>query len=490
MIEFNNRRLLRGIHKMSQAVKKTLGANGEFVFLNHPAIPGGFKVSKDGVSVAMACSSDDHVEELGMKTLRQAAMKTSEVAGDGTSTTIVLADAIISKSLDLVEEDTNKNVLIRELKEKAEKVDRLLKKKSKRITHGRLKKVAYVSSNNNRKIANLVSDLYKTSDRVIFQKSNGGELTTSSIDGLSIDRGYSSKFFVNDYKANECVLENPLILITDTKIDNLQMIEGLLRHVVENNRALLIIGEITQEVLATFNLNVQKGNLKFAHIIPPAMGHSRELLMSDIAAMTYGTYYSEMAGNGIMNLDIDGLGTADKVIVGQAKTIIVPKKLNKEYIDELKAIKDKTAFDEERIDKISGKLNTIHVGASTSVEQNELYDQVEDVVLACKSALEQGVVTGGGVTYKDIAREFTDGSISSQIIRHALLEPINTISDYEGAEDLADGIGYDAIAMDIVDLEKSGILDPAKVAREAFKNAISVATILINTNTVVYESAK
>jgi chaperonin GroEL len=268
------------------------------------------------------------------------------------------------------------------------------------------------------------------------------------------------------------------------------MIEGLLRHVVENNRALFIIGEITQEVLATFNLNVQKGNLKFAHIIPPSMGNQKELLMSDIAAMTYGTYYSEMAGNGIMNLDIDGLGTADKVIVGQSKTIIVPKKLNKEYIDELKAIKDKTAFDEERIDKISGKLNTIHIGASTSVEQNELYDQVEDVVLACKSALEQGVVAGGGVTYKDIAKEFTDGSISSQIIRHALLEPINTISDYEGAEDLADGIGYDAIVMDIVDMEKSGILDPAKVAREAFKNAMSVATILINTNTVVYESAK
>jgi len=489
MIDFTNERLIEGVRKMKKVVAASYGSRGEFVAISHHSLLGGTRITKDGINILQAVHSEDPVENLAMKVLRQASRKTADNAGDGSTATCLIAASLIDKALEL-SDGLNKNVLIRELKEKAELVDKMIVKKSKRISHSRLKKVAHISSNNNKKIANLVSDLYKTSDRVVFQKSNSGELTTSSIDGISVDRGYSSKFFITDHKANECVLENPLILITDTKIDNLQMIEGLLRHVVENNRALLIIGEITQEVLATFNLNVQRGNLKFAHVIAPSMNYQKELLMSDIAAMTYGTYYSEMAGSGLMNLEIDGLGTADKVIVGQSKTIIVPKKLNKEYIDELKAIKDKTAFDEERIDKISGKLNSIHVGAPTEAEQNELYDQIEDVVLACKSALEQGVVTGGGVTYKDIAKEFTDDSVSSQIIRYALLEPIRIISGIEEASEWADGIGYDSIAMDVCDLSKSGILDPTKVARETLKNAMSVATILINTNTVVYESAK
>lgn len=489
MVEFSNEKILKGVNTIAKAVKKTLSANGEYVLISHPSIPGSFKLTKDGVNVAMSCTSSDVVENLAMKIIKQAAIKSSQNAGDGTTTSIVLAASLLDKALEL-SHGLNKNVLIRELKEKAELVDKMIIKKSRKISHSKLKKVAYVSSNNNKKISDLVSDLYKTSDRVVFEKSNDGQLTTSSIDGISIDRGYSSKFFVNNFKTNECVLDNPLILITDTKIDSLQMIEGLIRYVVENNRALLIIGEITQEVLATFNLNVQKGNLKFAHIMQPSMGYQKELLMSDIAAMTYGTYYSEMAGSGVVNLDIDGLGTAEKVIVGKSKTIIVPKKLNKEYIDELKSIKDKTAFDEERIDKISGKLNTIKVGAPTSAEQDELYDQVEDVVLACKSAIEQGVVVGGGVTYKDIAKHFTDDSVSSQIIRYALLEPIRIISGIEEASDWADGIGYDAISLDICDLGKSGILDPAKVARESFKNALSVATILLNTNTVVYEGVE
>lgn len=488
MVEFSNEKLISGVQKMAKAVKKSLGPEGEYILISHPSIPGGFKVTKDGISISIACTSEDPIEDKAMKILRQASKSTANIAGDGTTTTIVLAEKLLTSALEK-SKGLNKNELIRSLKERAEFVDNELKKMAKKATNSRLKKVAMVSSNNNAKIAKMVADLYKTSDRVIIEKTQEDHMFSTSIDGLKVDRGFSSRFFVTNHKSNEAELDNPLILITDTKIESLEMIESLLKYIIENNRALLIIGEVSHQVLSTLNLNVSNNVIKFAHITSPAMGYRGEQLMGDIAAMTGGIYYSEMAGSGLMNLSIDGLGKAKKVIVSKDKTIIVPKEFNKEYVDSLRNSDDKSEFLNERIDKISGKLNTIHVGAPTDVERNELYDQVEDVVLACRSAIEQGVLPGGGVAFKDLAKKLGD-SVADQIIKEAILEPINIISDYDNYLEWADGVGYDSLKSDVVDMWKSGILDPAKVARESFKNALSVATILLNTNTVVYEGVE
>jgi chaperonin GroEL len=487
MVVFDKKDLLEGVETLRNAVEKTLGPKGTYVLLQSPLYIGGKKYTKDGVSVAKAVVLENKIQDLGVQTVREAALKTAEEAGDGTSTTIIIASSLIEASEDYIDEDDNKNEVIRDMNLIAKEVEKNLVKKSKICNNLMLRKVAEIAGNGDKETAKMVAELYKNTEQIILDRSKTSSTYSEVLDGLVIDRGFTSQFFINNQKTQECVLEDALILFTDTEIDNAQAIEHLLRYVIENDKPLLIVGTLTLPVLATFNLNVQKGNLRFANIIPPSMGYQQELLMKDLAAMTGGLYYSSVSGDNLRDITVEGLGKASKIVVAKNKTVIVPKEKNTEYLNEVKS-SEQTDFLNERISKISGNLSTIYVGAKTESETNELYDRIEDVILSCKSAIEQGVLPGGGVALKDafLNCHVEASDVAYKIMKDGLLSPIQTLSEYQPINHDAN-IGYDARTGEECDVRKKGIYDPTKVTISALQNAMSVATTIINTNTIVLQ---
>lgn len=483
-VVFSNEKLISGVKTIAKAVKATLGPEGELVLVTGPNLINGRRFTKDGVTVAKNVSSEDKVEDLAIKTVLEASLKTAEEAGDGTSNTVVLTEALIDNALANINESDNKNDIIRGIRDVAKVIDARLVKMAKKATGKRLENVAFISSNGNKEVSKTVADLYKTSDRVILETSKTGETYTNSVSGLVVDRGFTSKYFVNNLKTNECVMENAVILFTDSEINKIQTIEHVIKHVIENDKPLLIVGELSFEVLGTLNLNVQQGRIKVANIIPPRSNYQKEVMMTDLAKMTGGVFYSESAGDNLLNVTADGLGEASKIIIGKDKTIIVPKSDNKEYLESVKSSSDDNAkFLEDRINAISGNMNTVFVGAATDAEKNELYDIYEDVILACKSAIEQGVIPGAGVSFKDAVKELGD-SKAEKIVKDSLLTPYKIFSTGKPV-DWTVGLGYNVRTKELCDVAKDGILDPLKVGREVLKNAVSVATTIINTNTVV-----
>lgn len=484
---FDKKDLLKGVETLRNAVERTLGPKGEYVLLKSPVYIGGKAYTKDGVSVAKAIILENKIQDLGVQTVREAALKTAEEAGDGTSNTVIVASSLIEAADTFILEGENKNDIIREMNLFAKDVEKYLLKNSKKCNNLMLRKVAEIAGNGDKSTAKIVSELYENTDQIILDRSRTSDTYSEVLEGLVVNRGFSSQFFVNNQKTQECVLKDALILFTDTEIDNTQAIEHLLKYVVENDKPLLIVGNMTAPVLATMNLNVQKGIIKFAHIIPPSMGYQKELLMKDLAAMSGGIFYSEMSGDNLRDITIEGLGKAEKIVVGKDKTIIIPKEKNTAYLNEVKS-SSPSDFLKERVSKISGNLSTIYVGAKTESESNELYDRVEDVILSCKSAIEQGVLPGGGVSLKDA---FYNSNIkvsdtTKRIMKDGLLAPIQTLSGYAETE-LPKGIGYDVRTGTECNVAKFGIYDPTKVTISVLQNAMSVATTIINTNTIVIQ---
>jgi len=487
MVVFDKKDLLEGVETLRNAVEVTLGPKGEYVLLQSPLYVGGKAYTKDGVSVAKAVILDNKIQDLGIQTVREAALKTAEESGDGTSNTIIVASSLVEAADDFIDESHNKNEVIRDMNAIAKEVEKYLLKKSKKCNNLTLRKVAEIAGNGDKSTAKMVADLYKNTEQIILERGKKSSTYSEVIDGLVIDRGFTSKFFVNNQKRQECVLEDALILFTDTEIDNTQSIEHVLKYVVKEDIPLLIVGNLTAPALATMNLNVQKGNIKFANIIPPSMGYQKELLMTDLAAMSGGIFYSEMSGDNLRDVTLEGLGKASKVVVGKDKTIIIPKEENTSYLNEIKG-SEQTDFLKERISKISGNLSTIYVGAKTESETNELYDRIEDVILSCKSAIEQGVLPGGGVALKDafLNCDIEASDVAYKIMRQGLFTPIQTLSGYKPVN-TERGIGYDARTGEECDVAKKGIYDPTKVTISVLQNSMSVATTIINTKTIVLQ---
>lgn len=486
-VVFDKKDLLEGVETLRSAVETTLGPRGSYVLLQSPLYIGGKAFTKDGVNVAKAVVLDNKIQDLGIQTVREAALKTAEESGDGTSNTIIVASSLVEAADDFIDESHNKNEVIRDMNAIAKEVEKYLLKKSKKCNNLTLRKVAEIAGNGDKSTAKMVADLYKNTEQIILERGKKSSTYSEVIDGLVIDRGFTSKFFVNNQKRQECVLEDALILFTDTEIDNTQSIEHVLKYVVKEDIPLLIVGNLTAPALATMNLNVQKGNIKFANIIPPSMGYQKELLMTDLAAMSGGIFYSEMSGDNLRDVTLEGLGKASKVVVGKDKTIIIPKEENTSYLNEIKG-SEQTDFLKERISKISGNLSTIYVGAKTESETNELYDRIEDVILSCKSAIEQGVLPGGGVALKDafLNCDIEASDVAYKIMRQGLFTPIQTLSGYKPVN-TERGIGYDARTGEECDVAKKGIYDPTKVTISVLQNSMSVATTIINTNTIVLQ---
>lgn len=519
IIEFNaeaRSHLKAGVDQLANAVKVTLGPKGRNVIIDKKF--GAPTVTKDGVTVAKEIELEDPVENLGANMVREVASKTSDVAGDGTTTATVLAQAIFREGLKNVTAGANPMDLKRGIDLAVSKITEGLKKISREVQGKKeITQVGAISANNDITIGELIAEAMEKvgKDGVItVEESKTMETTLETVEGMQFDRGYLSPYFITDADNMEVVLENPFILIHDKKISSVKDILGILEKTSQTGRSLLIIAEdVEGEALATLVLNKLRGVLKVAAVKAPGFGDRRKAMLEDIAILTNGTLITEEQGYKLDAAGLEHLGTAKKVIIDKDNTTIVegagkPEAI-KRRINEIKVQIEKTTSDydreklQERLAKLSGGVAVLKIGAATEVELKEKKARVEDALHATRAAVEEGIVPGGGVAYlravkalDDIKLENADQKIGVDIVRRAIEEPIRQIVENAGLEASVvvnkvkegDGnFGFNAQTEEFVDMFEAGVIDPTKVARVALENAASVAGLLLTTEALIVE---
>ncbi len=519
LIEYNSEartKLKNGVDKLANAVKVTLGPKGRNVILEKKF--GAPTVTKDGVSVAKEIELEDPVENMGAQMVREVASKTSDVAGDGTTTATILAQAIYREGLKNVTAGANPMDLKRGIDLAVGKVVDYLKSISKDV-EGRteIAQVGSISANNDSSIGTLIADAMEKvgKDGVItVEEAKSMETTLDVVEGMQFDRGYISPYFVTDAETMEAVLEDPYILIHDKKISAMKDLLPVLEKVAQQGRALFIIAEdLEGEALATLVVNKLRGTLKVAAVKAPGFGDRRKAMLEDIAILTGGTVISEERGFKLENATLSYLGRAKKVTIDKDNTTIVEGigKADdiKKRINEIKVQIDKTTSDydkeklQERLAKLSGGVAVLKIGASTEVEMKEKKARVEDALHATRAAVQEGIVPGGGVafirainTLEKVKGDNADQNVGIDIIKKSLEEPLRQIVNNAGLEGSVvlqkvkegkDDFGFNAASEKYENLVKSGVIDPTKVTRTALENAASVASLLITTEAVVYE---
>jgi len=509
-------KIKKGVDKLANAVKVTLGPKGRNVILEKKF--GAPTVTKDGVSVAKEIELDDPVENMGAQMVREVASKTSDVAGYGTTTATVLAQAIYREGLKNVTAGANPMDLKRGIDLSVTKVVEYLKTISKPV-EGRteIAQVGSISANNDQTIGNLIADAMEKvgKDGVItVEESKSAETSLEVVEGMQFDRGYISPYFVTNAETMEVELENPLILIHDKKISAMKDLLPILEKVAQQGKALVIIAEdLEGEALATLVVNKLRGTLKVAAVKAPGFGDRRKAMLEDVAVLTNGTVISEERGFKLENATIAYLGSAAKIVIdkdnctiveGAGKTEDIKKRIN-----EIKVQIDKTTSDydkeklQERLAKLSGGVAVLKIGASTEIEMKEKKARVEDALHATRAAVEEGIVPGGGVAFvraisilDKLKGENEDQTTGIQIIRKSLEEPLRQIVFNAGLEGSVilqkvregkDDYGFNAQTEKYENLVKAGVIDPTKVTRTALENAASVCALLLTTEAVVYE---
>ena len=512
-------RLKKGVDKLAQAVKVTLGPKGRNVVLDRKF--GSPMVTKDGVSVAKEVELEDPVENMGAQMVKEVATKTSDVAGDGTTTATVLAQAIFGEGLKNVTAGTNPMGIRRGIEKGVAHVVAQLETLSVE-TKGKkeVSQVAAISANNNPEIGELISEAMEKvgKDGVItVEEARGLETTLETVDGMQFDRGYLSPYFVTDPERMEVVLEDPMILIHDKKIGSMKDLLPILEKVAQMGKPLLIVSEdVEGEALATLVVNKLRGTLKVAAVKAPGFGDRRKAMLQDIAILTGGQVVSEEVGFKLENAVAADLGTAKRVVIDKDNTTLIDgggetDKI-KGRIDEIRVSIDKSTSDydseklQERLAKLAGGVAVINVGAATETEMKERKALVEDALQATRAAVEEGIVAGGGVallraqeTLNELELEREDEQVGVQILYRALEHPIRQIAENAGVEGSivvakvraeSGAVGYNADTDVYEDLVEAGVIDPTKVVRTALQNAASIASLLLTTEAVVVEQAE
>ncbi|HEV8363531.1 MAG TPA: chaperonin GroEL [Gemmatimonadaceae bacterium] len=509
--------LKRGVDKLAEAVKVTLGPKGRNVVIEKKF--GAPTVTKDGVTVAKEVELADSLENMGAQMVKEVATKTSDIAGDGTTTATVLAQAIFREGLKNVTAGANPMALKRGIEKGVAAVVEELKKISV-PTAGKkeIAQVASISANNDKEIGELIADAMEKvgKDGVItVEEARGIETTLETVDGMQFDRGYISPYFVTDPDKMEAVLEDALILIHDKKISSMKDLLPVLEKVAQFGKPLVIIAEdIEGEALATLVVNKLRGTLKVCAVKAPGFGDRRKAMLQDIAILTNGQVISEEVGFKLENAVISDLGKAKRIVVDKDNTTIIDgageaDKI-KGRIKEIDAAIEKATSDydkeklQERKAKLAGGVAVVNVGAATESEMKEKKARVEDALHATRAAVEEGIVPGGGVAFlrsqrslKSLKLEDPDEQIGVEIVRRALEEPIRMIAQNAGAEGSIvvekvrsskdDAFGYNALTDSYENLTQAGVIDPTKVARTALQNAASIAGLLLTTEAIVVE---
>ena len=508
--------LKRGVDTLADAVKVTLGPRGRNVVIDKKF--GAPTVTKDGVTVAKEIEIEDTIENMGAQMVREVASKTSDVAGDGTTTATVLAQAIFREGLKNVTAGANPMELKRGIDLAVEKVISGLKTLSREVTDKKeIAQVGTISANNDSEIGTLIAsamDKVGKDGVITVEEARGTDTTMEVVEGMQFDRGYLSPYFVTDTERMEASMEDPYILIHDKKISAMKDLLPILEKVAQSGRSIVIIAEDMEgEALATLVVNKIRGTLKAVAVKAPGFGDRRKAMLEDIAVLTGGQVISEEKGFKLENTTLALLGTAKKVTIDKDNTTIVEgagkKDDIKRRINEIKAQIEKTTSDydkeklQERLAKLSGGVAVLKIGATTEVEMKEKKARVEDALHATRAAVEEGIVPGGGVALvrsiaqlDNVKTENEDQKIGVEIIKKALEEPLRWIVNNAGLEgsvilnkvkDGKDDYGFNAQTETYENLLKAGVIDPTKVTRTALQNAASVASLLLTTEAVVCE---
>ncbi|NRA91397.1 MAG: chaperonin GroEL [Psychroserpens sp.] len=503
--------LKRGVDALANAVKVTLGPKGRNVIISKSF--GAPQVTKDGVSVAKEIELENELENMGAQMVKEVASKTNDLAGDGTTTATVLAQAIVKEGLKNVAAGANPMDLKRGIDKAVDAITENLDKQSKKVGNSSelIKQVASISANNDDTIGELISKAFDKVGKegvITVEEAKGTDTYVDVVEGMQFDRGYLSPYFVTDSDKMIADLENPYILLFDKKIANLQEILPILEPVAQSGRPLLIIAEdVEGQALATLVVNKLRGGLKIAAVKAPGFGDRRKAMLEDIAILTGGTVISEERGFSLENADLSMLGTAETVTIDKDNTTIVNGSGKasdiKASVNQIKAQIETTTSDydkeklQERLAKLAGGVAVLYVGAASEVEMKEKKDRVDDALHATRAAVEEGIVAGGGVALvraKKVLEKLTtdnlDETTGVQIVNRAIESPLRTIVENAGGEGsvvinkVLEGkkdFGFDAKTETYVDMLKAGIIDPKKVTRIALENAASVSGMILTT---------
>jgi len=507
--------LKRGVDALANAVKVTLGPKGRNVIIDKKY--GAPSITKDGVSVAKEIELKNPIENMGAQMVKEVASKTADVAGDGTTTATVLAQAIITAGLKNVAAGANPMDLKRGIDKAVAQVIVSLKKMSKSVgdDNQKIEQVATISANNDAEIGKLIAEAMgkvKKEGVITVEEAKGTETTVTVVEGMQFDRGYISPYFVTNADKMEAVLENPYILLYDKKISNMKELLPILEKVVQSGRPLLIIAEdVDGEALATLVVNKLRGSLKIAAVKSPGFGDRRKAMMEDIAILTEGIVISEEQGYKLDAADLTYLGKAEKITIDKDNTTIVNGAGQKENItarvNQIKAQIETTTSDydkeklQERLAKLAGGVAVLYVGAATEVEMKEKKDRVDDALHATRAAVEEGIVPGGGVAYircvaslDKMKGDNEDETTGIAIVKRALEEPLRQIVANAGIEgsivvqkvkEGKEDFGYNARTDNYENMLAAGVIDPTKVSRVALENAASIASMLLTTECVL-----
>ena len=492
-------KIIRGVDKLAQAVKSTLGASGQCVIYEDAR--GNPVITKDGVTVAESVVLFDPVENMGATLIKEAARNTVKEAGDGTTTATVLAEALIK--------EVNKKEYVgkttRQIKEGInsglKKVNKYLKEASYEIKGDMLQNVSAISCNNDLTLGTIISEAYEKvgKDGVVLMEGSETENTyVELVDGVQIESGLTSPHFVTDTDKQRAILENPLVLIVGSEIPNIRKIQNILEFVIKNNRSLLIVAPVSQQVKSALLMNKVKGTIKVNIIDLPGFGPTKRDTIEDLAILTGATVINEELGDDLDGISLDILGEVDKVVTDDKSTVFTIQDTNVDVtarIEEVTKLRDKEKdgflkrFLEKRISLLSGSVAIVKVGADSKVELKEKKDRVEDAIYATKAALKEGIVPGGGIALLNASQNIEPENVGEKILLNAIKAPFETILYNAGIEDYelpnVEGTGIDVVSGEIVDMIEHGVIDPLLVTKTALKNAISVISTIISADCVI-----
>ena len=508
-------RLREGADALANAVKVTLGPKGRNVVIDKKF--GAPRITKDGVSVAKEIELEDAFQNAGAQLVKSVASKTGDDAGDGTTTATVLAQAILTEGMKNVAAGANPLDVKRGIDKAVAKVVESIREQSEQVgeSYDKIEQVATISANNDAEIGKLIADgmrAVSVNGVITIEDAKGRDTVLKTVEGMQFDRGYLSAYFVTDPEKMQCVMENPYILIYDKKISNIKDFLPILEPAVQSGRPLLVIAEdVDSEALTTLVVNRLRTQLKICAVKAPGFGDRRKAMLEDIAVLTGGVVISEEKGLKLEQATLDMLGSAEKVTISKENTTIVDGQGAKEHIQErIAQIKNEMAnstssYDkeklQERLAKLSGGVCVLEVGAASETEQKEKKDRCDDALCATRAAVEEGIVTGGGVAYiraqealNNFCGDNADETTGIAIVRRAIEEPLRQICRNAGLEGAVivnkvregeGNFGYNAKTEEFCDLREAGVVDPAKVTRVALENAASVAGMFLTTECVI-----
>ena len=490
-------KIIKGVDKLAQAVKSTLGASGKCVIYEDAR--GNPVITKDGVTVAESVVLFDPVENMGATLIKEAARNTVREAGDGTTTATVLAEALI-KEVNNHEEGAT----IREIKEGinsgAKKINDYLKENALEIKGDMLQSVSAISCNNDNELGKIISEAYEKvgKDGVVLMETSDTENTyVEVVDGVQVDCGLTSSHFVTDTDKQRAVLDNPLVLIVASEIPNVRKIQNILEFAIKQNKSLLIVAQVSQQVKSALLMNKVKGNIKVNIIDLPGFGPTKQDTVKDLAILTGAEVINEELGDDLDGISLDILGEVEKAVTDDKNTVITIAETSKDVSERIKEVQklreNETRaflkkFISQRLAMLSGSVGIVRVGADSKVELKEKKDRVEDAIYATKAALKEGIVPGGGIALLNASQFLTPDNIGETILFNAIKAPFETILHNAGITcniKMKKGEGMDVITGDFVNMIDSGIIDPVLVTKSALKNAISVVSTIISADCVI-----